>query len=137
MSAKRIRAIYEGRLKTWADARSPALRVAYENVPFTPASGETYLKAYLLPAKTDAPDLAGTVTTYRGVFQVSVVVPINKGAGAALGIADELVALFVVNARLTASGFTAQQISPCSVAPALQDETNYTVPVSFQYRADT
>lgn len=137
MSAKRIRAIYEGRLKTWADARIPALRVAYENVPFTPTSGETYLKAYLLPATTAAPDLAGTVTTYRGVFQVSVVVPINKGAGAALGIADELAALFVVNARLTASGFTVQQIAPCSVAPALQDDTNYIVPVSFQYRADS
>ncbi|KGQ19932.1 Phage protein [Lysobacter dokdonensis DS-58] len=137
MSAKRIRAIYEGRLKTWADARSPALSVAFENVPFNPANGSTYLRAFLLPAATTSPDLAGALTTYRGVFQVSVCAPINKGAGAALGIADELAALFVVNARLTASGFTVQQITPCSVAPALQDDTHYIVPVSFEYRADT
>jgi len=136
VSIKRIRAIYEGRLKTWADARVPALPVAYENVPFDPVTGATYLKAFLLPANTVSGDLAGALTTYRGVFQVSVCAPINKGAGAALGIADELAALFVVNARLTASGLTVQQITPCSVAPALQDDTNYIVPVSFQFRAD-
>lgn len=137
MSAKRIRALYEGRLKTWAAARVPALPVSYENVPYTPTTGSTYLKCFLLPATTTSEDLAGALTTYRGVFQVSVCAPINKGAGAALGIADELAALFVVNARLTATGFTVQQITPCSVAPALQDDTHYIVPVSFTYRADT
>jgi hypothetical protein len=132
-----IRRAYEGRLATWAAARSPALPVSYENVPYTPTTGATFLRAYVLPATTDAPDLAGTLRTYRGVFQISVTCPINTGAGAALGIADELAALFVVNARLTSGAITVQQITPCSIAPALQDETHYIVPVSFQYRCDT
>ena len=135
MSQKLIRAAYEGRLNTWAAARSPALPVAWENKPFTKPAG-AYLKAFLLPAATDAPDLAGALRTYRGVFQVSVVVPINTGPGAAMGIADELAALFVVNARLT-NTVTVQQITPCSIAPALQTESEYIVPVSFTYRCDT
>jgi hypothetical protein len=131
-----IRRAYEVRLATWAAARSPALTVVHENESLTPANGATYLRAYLLPATTDAPDLAGALRTYRGVFQISVTCPINTGAGAALGIADELAALFVVNARLTSGAITVQQITPCSIAPALQDETHYIVPVSFQFRAD-
>jgi hypothetical protein len=135
VSQKLIRAAYELRLKNWADARSPALSVAWENQPFTPPAG-AYLKASLLPATTTSDDLAGTLRTYRGVFQVSVVSPINVGPGAAYGIADELAALFVMNARLT-NTVTVQQVTPCSIAPALQDATSYIVPVSFQYRCDT
>ena len=137
MSQKRIRAIYEGRLKTWADARSPLIRVAYENAPFNPANGESYIKSFLFPAMSVNLDLAGASTTYRGVFQASVCVPINKGAGAALGIADELAALFVSNALLADGVVTVRQLTPASVAPALQGESEYIVPVSFQYRADT
>lgn len=136
MSQQKIRAAYESRLATWAAARTPALRVQYENVPFTPVQGETFLRAYLLPAKTANLDVQGALTVWTGVFQVSVYAPINGGSGAALGIADELAALFVPNARLTQAGLTVQQVTPCSVAPALQDATNYVVPVSFQYRAD-
>lgn len=137
MSQKKCRQAYEGRLATWAAARSPALRIQYENVPFTPVTGETYLKAYLLPATTTSEDLAGDLTTYRGVFQVSVVAPINAGPGVANGIADEIAAQFYTNLTLTLTGFMVQQITPCSVAPALQDESHYIVPVSFEYRADS
>jgi len=137
MSNKRIRALYEGRLATWAAARVPALKVAYQNAPFTPVTGETYLKAILLPADTSSDDLAGALRTYRGVFQVSVVSPINTGPGAAETIGDELAALFTMNQRLTATGFTVQQITPATQAAALPDEKNYIVPVSFEYRADT
>lgn len=137
MSQKKCRQAYEGRLATWAAARSPALRIQYENVPFTPVTGETYLKAYLLPATTTSEDLAGDLTTYRGVFQVSVVAPINTGPGIAEGIADEIAAQFYTNLQLTLTGFMVQQITPCSIAPALQDESQYIVPVSFEYRADS
>lgn len=137
MSNKRIRGLYEGRLATWAAGRSTPLQVAYQNRPFTPVTGTLYLKAILLPADTASDDLAGALRTYRGVFQVSVMAPINAGPGLAETIGDELVALFVMNARLTASGFTVQQITPATQAAALQDEKNYIVPVSFEYRADT
>lgn len=137
MSQKLCRQAYEARLATWAAARSPALAVSYENTQANPATGATHLRASLLPAETASEDLAGAHRAYRGVFQVSLYVPINTGPGAAAGIADELAALFVLNARLTAGAITVQQISPASIAPALQVENYYVIPVSFQYRADT
>lgn len=137
MSQQKIRAALEGRLKTWAAARVPALRVAFENSLFTPVSGETYLRAYVLPADTTSEDLKGDHRAFRGVFQVSITAPINVGPGAAAGIADELGALFPVNGRYTVTGVTTQIITPASAAGALQVEDRYTVPISIGYRADT
>ena len=99
------------------------------------AAAGLYLRAFLLPAGTDAPDLAGSLRAYTGLFQINVIAPLNKGPGEAMSVADELAALFVVNARLT-NTITVQQVTPCRIAPALQDATRYVLPVSFQYRAD-
>lgn len=137
MSQKIIRKLYETRLLTWAAARSPAIEVALQNRPFTPTTGTAYLKAYLLPADTDSDDLAGAHRHYGGVFQISVVAPINTGAGAAEGIGDELIALFPLNLQLTQSPVTVQVITPATQAPAIPGDNSYIVPVSFGYRADT
>lgn len=136
MSTEACRAILEGRLATWAAARSTPLRVAYQNVPFTPQAGETYLRSYLLPADTTAEDLAGALRTYRGVYQISIVRPINGGSGPALSIAAELNTLFPVNGRYTSGAVTVQVIIPASAGPGQQEDTAYVVPVSLQYRAD-
>jgi len=137
VSTQTIREAYEGRLATWAAGRSTPLRVAFENVPFTPAGGETYLRVHILPARTVSADLEGDHRGYRGVCQVSIVCPINVGAGAAGNTADEIAALFPVNLRVTREGMTVQVITPASVAPALPTDSSFTVPVSFEYRADT
>lgn len=50
MSNKLCRQAIETRLATWAAARVPALPIAFENAPFTPVTGATYLRAFLLPA---------------------------------------------------------------------------------------
>lgn len=134
MSQAAIRAALEGRLNTFATAQG--LSVTWENVPGSQPEG-IYLRASLLPAPTSSDDLAGAHRSYRGVFQVLVTAPINKGAGAAEAIADLLATEFVMNLRLAASSFTVQVIRPTSAAPALQSESRYTVPVSIYYRADT
>jgi hypothetical protein len=68
MSNKLCRQAIESRLNTWAGTtRSPALPVAWENVPFT-APTTTYLRAFLLPANTSGIDLAGAGRTYTGVY---------------------------------------------------------------------
>lgn len=136
MSQRIIRAVLESRLDDWASNREPALRVAYENASFEPATGETYLRARVLPASTTSEDLEGAHRAYRGVFQVSIVSPINDGAGAEAGIADEIGVLFPVNLRLSLSGITIQIITPASAAPALQKESSFIVPVSVTYRSD-
>lgn len=137
MSNKLIRNLFEKRIKDWAAARSPVIRVAYQDAPFTPNSGETYLECFLLPATTDSQDLAGEHKLYQGVWQVTIVKPAGTGLVAAGGIEDELAALFPNNLQLTSGAFSVFVRSPMSAAPA-QVGTPYTrVPVSCQYRADT
>ena len=136
MSNKLCRQAIESRLATWAAARVPALPVNWENVAFAEPTG-AYLRAFLLPANTTGPDLAGAGRTYRGVYQVSVACPINMGPGAAEAIADEIAALFPLNTRLTVTGLTLQIVTPVTAAQGAQDADRFTVPVSFTYRADT
>lgn len=137
MSNKLIRQLFETRLNTWAKARNPVLRVAFQDVPFTPASGETYLRCFLLPATTSSEDLQGVHKAYRGTWQVSIVKPAGGGLGAAGGIEDELAALFPNNLQLTSGAFKVYVRTPMSAAPALVDSLNTTIPVSLSYRADT
>jgi hypothetical protein len=137
MSNQTIRQLLDSRLQTWARAQQPALAGAWENVPFSPTPGSTYLRPFLLPARTAAADLSGALSTWRGVYQVDVVTPINAGPGAADAIADQLAALFPAFLRLTGGDVVLQIMSPASAAKGVQDANGYTVPVSFQYRADS
>jgi hypothetical protein len=130
-----VRAILEGRLNTWATGT--ALRVAWENVPFSPAQGETYVRAFMLPAETVSQDLKGDHRRYLGVFQVSIVTPINSGPGAALALVDSLNTQFPMNGRYTSGAVTVQIVGPASPAPAIQEESNFVIPVSIRYRCDT
>lgn len=138
MSDRIIRSLFEAHLKAWADARLPKLPIAYEDVAFTPpANGAAFLKAFLLPGNTDSEDLEGKHTSYRGVFQVSVVTASGAGRGAAALIADEIAALLPNNLALTKAGFKVFVRSPMATAGAIQGDTSSSLPLSFQYRADT
>lgn len=137
MSNTLIRQLFESRLNTWAKARNPVLRVEFQDVAFTPAAGETYLRCFLLPATTSSEDLQGVHKAYRGVWQVSIVKPAGGGLGAAGGIEDELVALFPNNLQLTSGAFKVFVRSPMSAATPLVDALNTTIPVSCAYRGDT
>jgi hypothetical protein len=137
MSHKIIRSLLEGRLKAWAAARSPVLRVAYQNVAFTPTATETYLRAFLLPAGTNSNDLAGVHRLYTGVFQITIVTPSGGGTGAAEGLVDELAVLYPLNDKLMRIGFSVQVMTPVYPGPEQQEDTAFALPVSFLYRADT
>ncbi|ENA37415.1 hypothetical protein HMPREF1487_04333 [Pseudomonas sp. HPB0071] len=135
MSHRIIRSLLEARLAAWAKTKN--LRVAYQNVSFDPGDAETYLTTATLPALTDSLTLAGDHREYTGIFQVSVVTPAGKGAGAGEALADELAALYPLNDRLSKDGFTVQVITPVAMARAIPGDSTFTVPTSFTYRADT
>lgn len=137
MSHRTIRQIYEARLTAWAAARSPALRIAYQGVEFTPASGETYLAAFTLPAGTTSESLGGDHKAFIGLFQISVVTPSGNGSGKAEGIVDELAALFPLFDRYSKADITVVTMTPVEQGPGIPDGNNYTVAASFEYRADT
>ena len=134
MSKSRIRKIFESRLKTWADARG--ISVAWDNTHYDPER-ILYLSSHLLPAPTVSDDLKGDHRLYSGVYQVSVHGVAREGPGASEAVAELIQELYPLNIRLTADGLTVQIITPASIGIAIQETALYTVPVSFQYRADT
>lgn len=137
MSHNIIAAAFESRLLAWAKARTKPLKVVVENETYTPASGETYLRAFTLPAVTATKTLGGDHHLYVGVFQVNIVAPSGKYRTEASGIVDELAALFPVNLRIPRAGLVAIVLTPVGPGPGIPDGNTFTVPASFQYRADT
>ena len=137
MSHRIVRSLFESRLKAWADARTTPLRIAYQNVSFTPATGETYLRAFTLPGTTASNTLGGDHKLYTGLFQVTIVTPPGKGPGAAETLLDELSSLYPINHALTRDGFTVLVMTPLEPGPEQQDDTAFSLPCRFEYRADT
>lgn len=135
MSHSKIRLLYQARLDAWATGQG--LRVAYQNVQFDPEDGETYLRAFLLPAGTDSNTLAGDQKIYTGVFQVSIVTPSGDGPTRAEGLADDIADLFPLYLRLSDGDFEVIVLTPVEPGPGIADDSTYTVAASFQYRADT
>lgn len=136
MSHLIIELAYEARLKAWAAARTPPLRIAYENDQFIPQTGETYLRAFTLPATTTSIDLRGAHRGYTGIFQVNIVGPVGGGSGKIKAIVAELDALFPMNLRLVSGSLPFQIITPVKQGPAITDDSTYTVSASLTYRAD-
>lgn len=136
MSNKAIRKVIEKRLKTWADARSPALPIAFENAAFSQPTG-IYLQGFLLPADTMGDDLAGDHLRYQGIYQISIWANINTGPGVAEGIAEELLALFPLYDIFTDSGMSVWVAGPVTSGRAASESNRFMLPVTFTYRADT
>ena len=137
MSHNIIAAAFESRLMTWAKARAKPIKVVVENETYTPAAGETYMRAFTLPAVTASNTLSGDHRVYAGVFQVNIVTASGKYRTEASGIVDELAALFPLNLRIPRAVLVALVMTPVAPGPGIPDGNTFTVPASFQYRSDT
>jgi hypothetical protein len=136
MSHNTIASIYEAKLIAWAKALTTPLKVVVENEEYTPVDGITYLKAFTLPGDTASNTLAGDHKLFTGVFQISIVTPAGKYRGAAGALADQIAALFPLYERNRKGALTVVTMTPVDQGPGIPDDTTYTVPVSFTYRAD-
>jgi hypothetical protein len=132
MSDALIAQAFEFTLKTWADAQTPAIPVAWENVSFTPPAGR-YVRANLIPNHASHLFFDGTGRSLQGIFQVSLCMPIGTGAGAARTLVDSLDAAFAIT--ITAGGLRIWLTSPISAAPPIEHPDRFIVPVSAYYKA--
>lgn len=137
MSHAIIASIYEAKLIAWNNARSEQLKIVFENTAYTPAAGETYLRAFTLAGDTASDTLGGDHRLFTGVFQVSITAPANTGKSKTNPLVAELTALFPLYERNTKSALTVVTMTPVDQGPGISDDTTYTVPISFAYRADT
>lgn len=137
MSHAIIASIYEDRLIAWNAVRPEKLKIVFENAAYTPVAGETYLRAFTIPGDTASNTLGGDHRLYTGVFQVSIISPAGDGKTKTNPIVAELTALFPLYARDSKGAVTVVIMSPVDQGPGITGDSNYTVPVSFLYRADT
>jgi len=132
-----IASIYEAKLIAWNAARAQKLKIVFENTAYTPAAGETYLRAFTIPGDTASNTLGGDHRLYTGVFQVSIIAPAGTGKTETNPLVSELTSLFALYARSTKDEVTVITMSPVDPGPGITGDSVYTVPVSFSYRADT
>ena len=137
MSHAVIASIYEAKLIAWNAARLEKLKIVFENTAYTPATGETYLRAFTIPGDTASNTLGGDHRLFTGVFQVSIITPAGTGKAKTNPIAAELIDLFPLYARDTKGAVTVVTMSPVDPGPGITGDSAYTVSVSFLYRADT
>ncbi|WP_336341248.1 phage tail terminator-like protein [Pseudomonas atacamensis] len=137
MSHAIIASIYEAKLIAWNNVRSEKLKIVFENMAYTPAAGETYLRVFAIPGDTASNTLGGEHRLYTGVFQVSIICPAGIGKAKANPIAAEIIALFPLYVRDVKNGFVVTPMTPVDVGPGITGDSTYTVPLSFSYRSDT
>lgn len=132
MSHARARQAIEIKLMAWAAARP--IQVANFEEGFEAEAGETYLRAYLLPASTTCNYLGSEAYEYTGVYQVSIVCPAGQALAGAEALVDELSSVFRVDSPLSRRGFEGLITGPVEQGPTITESATYTVPASFTYR---
>jgi len=137
MSHAIIASIYEAKLIAWNAARSEKLKIVFENTAYTPASGETYLRAFTIPGDTASNTFGGDHRLFTGVFQVSIIAPAGTGKTQTNPIAAEITTLFPLYVRDVKNSLVVTLMTPVDVGPGITGDSTYTVPLSFTYRSDT
>ena len=97
MSISSVRIALETKLATI----TPALSTAYENVPFTPVTGTPYQRAYLMPATPANPTMGDGYYREQGIFQVTLMYPLQAGPKTAADRAELIRAAFKRGTTLT------------------------------------
>ncbi|HAV1970650.1 TPA: hypothetical protein JG946_000947 [Enterobacter hormaechei subsp. steigerwaltii] len=129
-----IAAALAARLGEWADAEG--IQVAWENVPFTPPANEMYLAVHDMPVTPRTIDLGLRCRTYSGVYQINVVAPAGSGRTSVVALAGRVAELFPEGLEVEGKDFTGWISSEPGIFPSISTSVSYTVPVSFNYRAD-
>jgi len=91
-----VRAAIEGRIATEM-ANSPAIQVAYANVPFTPPDADSWVQVQLQFNQNEYFTLQAPTTGFNrqtGVVVVNIFTAIGVGAGANYTIAERVKGLF-------------------------------------------
>ena len=105
--------------------------VAWENTKFTPPQSGIYLEEDFLPAENEDIFVQGTKAVRRGIYQVTVVYPLDKGTQAARSLADNIAEAFPNNAVLAAGPLFVNGFA--DVFSGIPDDTAYRIPVSIPY----
>lgn len=122
----------ESRLKTWADAQSPVIKIAFQNIGFAKSTGVPFLECVLIPNVSMNRDVAAQHERHLGFFQVNCWAPSGAGMGQAEGLAQSVKTLYPVVPK---TGSVSVE-SPPKIDQAIPDTSGawVIVPVLIPYR---
>ena len=131
MSHRKISAALSSRLNTLTDAPP----IAFENVPFTPVDGTTWLRESYLPANSATVGLEpGGSTDFVGVYQISIYTPLDDSKFGAYELVDAITAHFARGTMLVFEG-QAVVVEQVNVSQGLASGGWWLMPVSVNWRA--
>lgn len=109
--------------------------IAYENVPYSPNTGVSYLEVKFIPV-TKRPTVRGLnpQQRYDGVFAINCYVPEGLGPAAADTLANNVMDAFEATTKLTHSGVTVS-IDYAERQQGIIDSPWYFVPVNIGWYA--
>jgi hypothetical protein len=117
-------------------AQTPAVDIAFPDLPFTPTLGKTYLEARFLPNRNVNYGLGDEgPTQHLGLFQVTVCHAPGRGAIGPLTIAGAIVEHFYKGLRLWSGNVAVKVYEKPSVGPSIQDADRVRYPVTVRYTA--
>lgn len=131
MNPNLIDAALEGHLLTLPGAPS----IAWEDVAFTPKTGQAYLQVHQLRNTPVDESITQDMRRDRGILQVTVVHPAGQGKVAALNLANKVAALFPLGLELDTGAGTVVTTSHPAIASGYPDEGWYRVPISIYWKA--
>lgn len=117
----------------WADSQK--IPIALDNIEFKPPDEGFYLTVHNMPATTYSVDLAGQSKVLPGIYQINVVALAGTGKKKAKALASKIASVFPEGRELSGSDFTGWVMSEPSIYAGITTRTNYTIPISINYRA--
>lgn len=109
--------------------------IAWEDVSYTPTTGQAYLQVNQLRNNPIDHGIANGLREDRGILQITVVHPAGGGKVAALSLAHKVASHFPRLLRLSAADGVISIYKSPSVASGLPDDGWYRVPISISWRA--
>jgi hypothetical protein len=112
---------------------TPALQVAWPNVPFTPPAA-AYLQVLHFPNRNTRLFLAGSDPHFRqGILQLTVAAPLNAGTVQATGLAGGIAEHFPADLALYSEGLKVKVQAAPRVWPADKTDAWWNVQVDVPY----
>jgi len=121
-------------LETALAAMSPALALAYENMPYAPVPGTPFAYVNLLPARPFNPEFGG-LQIEQGYMRVRLAYPLDTGPAAASTRAELIRTTFARGTSLAASGVIVTIPETPEIEPGRVEDDRYVIPVNVRFTA--
>jgi hypothetical protein len=131
MSIINVRAALETKL----NGMTPALPTVWENTPYTPVVGTPYQQAWLLPATPDNPTLGDGFYREQGIFQITLMYPLQAGSAAAAARAELIRTTFKRGTSMVSGAVTVRIDKTPEISSGRVDGDRFAVPVKIRWFA--